>query len=162
MILVLMGVSGAGKPPVGKLLAGSLHWPFYDADDLHPASNVEKMRRGEPLTDADRMPWLAAVCDIIRKTDLSNENAVIACSALREAYRAMLAAASDDVRFVFLDAPREIVAARIERRSGHFMPVSQVANQFDTLEPPQDALRVDACQPPGEIVGRICDALCIK
>ena len=159
MILVLMGVSGAGKTTVGKLLAGSLHWPFYDADDLHPASNVEKMTRGEPLTDADRMPWLAAVCELIRSTDRSGENAVIACSALRAVYRAMLAAAGDDVRFVFLDAPREIVAARIERRHGHFMPVSQVANQFDTLEPPQDALRVDACQPPSDIVGRIRDAL---
>ena len=162
MIVVITGVSGAGKTTVGKLLAASLHWPFHDADDLHPASNVDKMRRGESLTDADRMPWLAAVAELIRSTDRAGQNAVIACSALRAVYRATLTAASDNVRLVFLDVPREIVSARIESRSGHFMPVSLVASQFNTLEPPEDALWVDACQSPSEIVDRICGALGVR
>ena len=154
-----MGVSGAGKTTVGTLLAAVLHWPFYDADDLHPAANIEKMRRGEPLTDADRMPWLAAVAGLIRATDGSGRNAVIACSALRATYRATLVAAAEDVRLIFLNAPREVVAARIERRTGHFMPASQVANKYSTLEPPDDAIWVDACQAPSDIVERICAAL---
>ena len=162
MILVLMGVSGAGKTTVGKLLAGSLHWPYYDADDLHPASNVEKMTRGEPLTDADRMPWLAGVSELIRSMAGSGRNSVIACSALRAAYRATLTAAAEDVRLVFLDAPREVVVSRIRNRTGHFMPLSQVPNQFATLEPPDDALWIDARQTPGDIVRRICDVLGIE
>ena len=159
MILVIAGVSGVGKTTVGTLLAAFLHWPFYDADDLHPAANIEKMRRGEPLTDADRMPWLAAVAGLIHATDRSGRDGVIACSALRATYRATLIAAAENVRLIFLNAPREVVAARIERRTGHFMPASQVANQFSTLEPPEDALWVDACQAPSDIVERICAAL---
>jgi gluconokinase len=162
MIVVIMGVSGVGKTTVGELLAASLDWPFYDADDFHPVANVEKMRRGEPLTDADRGPWLDAVAGLIHSSADGGRSAVVACSALRAAYRATLTAAANDVRIVFLNAPREVLAERIGRRTGHFMPASQLPNQFTTLEPPKDAIWIDACQAPSDIVTSIRTALGIE
>jgi len=159
MIVVIMGVSGAGKTTVGELLAASFGWPFYDADDFHPPANVEKMSRGEPLNDVDREPWLDALAGLIRSTVRDGRSAVVACSALRAAYRAKLTAAGDDVRIVFLNAAREVIAQRMAKRTGHFMPASQLPNQFRTLQPPEDAIWVDAGKAPGDIVADIRDAL---
>src|SRR5579884_1235439 len=131
MIVVVMGVSGAGKTTVGRALAAALGWPFVDADDLHPAANVEKMRRGQPLDDADRAPWLAAVASTIR----SMRDGVVACSALKRAYRDLLRV-RDDVRFVYLAVDEKVLAARLAARQGHYMPPSLLPSQLATLEPP--------------------------
>jgi gluconokinase len=161
MIVVITGVSGAGKTTVGKLLAESLRWLFYDADDFHSAVNVAKMRRGIPLTDQDRVPWLTAIAEVIRSSDRCGHHAVLACSALRKSYRTMLSAAAGQVHFVFLDVPREVVVERVRQRIGHFMPASQVADQFATLEAPEDALRIDARLAPSAIVDQVSRALAI-
>jgi len=153
--LVVMGVSGAGKTTVGRALARALGWPFHEGDAYHPAANVERMARGQPLTDEDRAPWLAALHDLIARSLASGEHGVLACSALRERYRAALVPASapaGTVRFVFLDVPAEVLRARLEHRAGHYMPPSLLPSQLRTLEPPRDALRVDGTEPPDAIV----------
>src|SRR5512145_1834630 len=101
MLLVLMGVSGAGKTTVGRLLAEQLGWAFHDADDFHPAANVAKMRAGEPLTDADRLPWLDALHALLTRLAAAHESAVLACSALKASYRQRLGAGVPDLRFVY-------------------------------------------------------------
>lgn len=151
VVVILTGVTGSGKTTVGRLLAGELGRKFYDADDLHPAANVEKMRRGEPLDDADRAPWLAAVRAIIEKALAGGENAVIACSALKESYRAMLQV-SPKVVFVYLKIDPALAKERLTRRTGHFMNPSLVQSQFDALEESATALEVDASAPPAEII----------
>jgi gluconokinase len=154
MIVVVMGVSGAGKTTVGEALARALGWPFVEADELHPAANVDKMRRGEPLDDADRAPWLAAVAARMRALD----DGVVACSALRERYRAALRV-RPDVRFAFLDVPRDVLAERLAQRRGHFMPPSLLPSQLATLERPDDALVVDGTEPVAAQVAAIRAAL---
>lgn len=156
MIVVVMGVSGAGKSTVGAALASALRWTFVEADELHPAANVDKMRRGEPLDDADRAPWLDAVAARMRALP----DAVVACSALRERYRARLRVRSD-VRFVFLDVPRAELERRLTERKGHYMPPSLLPSQLDTLERPDDALTIDGARPVDAIVARIRAALAI-
>lgn len=154
MIVVVMGVAGAGKTTVGEALAAALGWPFVEADELHPAANVAKMRRGEPLDDADRAPWLEAVAARMRALP----DAVVACSALRERYRAVLRV-RPDVRFVFLDVPRTLLDARLAKRRGHFMPPSLLPSQLATLERPADAVIVDGAQPVDAQVAAIRAAL---
>jgi gluconokinase len=136
MIVVLMGVSGSGKSAIGELLAQRLGWAYLDADDYHPASNVEKMRTGTPLTDEDRWPWLQAIADEIDRLSASGKRAVIACSALKRAYRDKLVHGRDDVRIVFLDGTQDLIANRLAARKGHFMPSDLLASQFRTLERP--------------------------
>jgi gluconokinase len=160
--LVVMGVSGAGKTTVGRALASALGWPFHEGDAFHPAANVERMARGQPLTDADRAPWLAALRDLIARALDAGEHGVLACSALRERYRAALvpaSAAAGAVRFVFLDVPEDVLRDRLEHRAGHYMPPSLLPSQLRTLEPPQDALRVDGTRTPAEIVDVVRAAL---
>jgi gluconokinase len=154
MIVIVMGVSGAGKSTVGRALAAALGWPFVDADDLHPPANIEKMRRGEPLDDADRAPWLDAVAARIAALN----DGVFACSALHESYRARLQV-RDDLRFVFLVVPRAVLRQRLLERHGHFMPASLLDSQLQTLEPPHDALAVDGDAPIDEIVAKIRAAI---
>jgi gluconokinase len=154
MIIVLMGVSGSGKTTVGEALAQALGWPFRDADDFHPPQNIAKMAGGEPLTDADRWPWLDAMAAI----DARGGNAVFACSALKEAYRERLARAGD-VHFVYLDGDRDTIAARLGHRRHRYMPASLLDSQFATLEPPSDALRVDIRQSVDAQVAQIRAAL---
>ena len=154
MIVVVMGVSGAGKTTVGRALAAAVGWPFVEADELHPPANVAKMARGEPLDDADRAPWLAAVAARMREL----EDGVVACSALREQYRRVLRV-RDDVRFVLLDVPREVLEERMARRRGHFMPPSLLPSQLATLERPTDALIVDGTEPVEAQVAAIRAAL---
>ena len=134
--LIVMGVSGSGKSTIGELLAERLGWPFEDGDRFHPAANVAKMSAGHPLTDEDRRPWLQAIADEIDRVCGAGERAVIACSALKRAYRDILVHGRDDVRIVFLDGTQDLIAARLAARKGHFMPSGLLASQFKTLEPP--------------------------
>jgi gluconokinase len=154
VIVVVMGVSGAGKTTVGHALAVALGWPFVEADELHPPANIAKMSRGEPLDDADRAPWLEAVAARMRTL----EDGVVACSALRARYREVLAV-RPDVRFVMLEVPPAVLAERLAQRRGHYMPASLLPSQLATLEPPADAIAVDATQPVDEVVARIRTAL---
>jgi gluconokinase len=135
MIIIVMGVSGSGKTTVGIALGTALGWPFVDGDTLHPAANVAKMAAGHPLTDADRAPWLAAIAGLMDKWAAAGGDGVIACSALRRAYRDVLR--RDGARFVFLDVDRSLLAARLAHRHGHFMPAALLDSQLATLEPPQ-------------------------
>jgi carbohydrate kinase (thermoresistant glucokinase family) len=159
MIIIVMGVSGCGKTTVGKLLAERLGLPFYDADDFHPVENVEKMKSGEPLTDADRHPWLAALSWEIEKWN-EGDGAVLACSALKRNYRSILNPdKSDHVKFVYLKGQEKIILHRMEQREGHYMPPELLRSQFDALEEPVDAITVSIELSPDEIVERIVEEL---
>ncbi len=154
IILIIMGVAGSGKSTIGQLLADRLGCAFYDGDDFHPAANVEKMRHGQPLTDADRASWLSALADLIRTCLQRHETAVIACSALKQSYRDELHVA-DEVRFIYLRGTYDLFEARLRQRTGHYMPPSLLASQFAALEEPRDALTVDGGAPPEHIVAEI-------
>jgi gluconokinase len=134
--LVVMGVSGSGKSTIGETLAGRLGWRFEDGDRFHPASNVAKMSAGQPLTDDDRRPWLEAIADEIDRVCKAGQRMVVACSALKRAYREILLHGRNDVRIVFLDGTEALIASRLAQRKGHFMPPGLLASQFQTLEPP--------------------------
>src|SRR6478736_7132744 len=135
-VVIVMGVSGSGKSTVGALLASRLRWEFEDADWFHPASNVDKMHRGIPLTDEDRWPWLAAIADWIDTTRLAGRHAVIACSALKRRYRDVLIGDRVDVRLVYLKGDEALIARRIATRHEHFMPPTLLHSQFEALEEP--------------------------
>jgi gluconokinase len=139
--LVVMGVSGSGKSTIAEKLAERLGWIFEDGDSFHPASNVAKMRAGHPLTDEDRWPWLQAIADEIDRVCKAGERAVIACSALKHAYRDILVHGRRDVRIVFLRGTQALIADRLARRKGHFMPAGLLDSQFKTLEPPEASER---------------------
>jgi gluconokinase len=135
--LIVMGVSGSGKSTVASHLAKRLGWTFEDGDRFHPASNVAKMSAGHPLTDEDRWPWLQAIADEIGRVCEAGGHVVVACSALKRAYRDLLLRSRNDVRFVFLDGSKALIAARMAARKDHFMPPGLLDSQFKTLEPPQ-------------------------
>ncbi len=141
MIILVMGVTGSGKTTVGKMLASRLGWVFLDADNFHSAENVEKMRRGIPLSDADRGPWLAAIHAELVKCAGEKVDAVLACSALKESYRERLVAGVE-MRIVYLKGAYGEIAARLQRRTGHFAAEGILAGQFADLEEPQGALVV--------------------
>ena len=134
--LIVMGVSGSGKSTIAVRLAERLSWTFEDGDRFHPASNVAKMSAGQPLTDEDRWPWLQAIADEIDRVCQAGGHVVIACSALKRAYRHVLAHGRRDVRIVFLRGTQFLIADRLARRKGHFMPPGLLESQFKTLEPP--------------------------
>jgi gluconokinase len=134
--IVVMGVSGSGKSTVGDALAKRLGWRYADGDKFHPASNVAKMSVGRPLTDEDRWPWLRAIAAEIDRLIAAGERAVIACSALRRAYRDILVHGRGDIRIVYLAGTQALIAERLSHRKGHFMPPGLLASQFGTLEPP--------------------------
>jgi gluconokinase len=154
MVVVLMGVAGSGKTTVGRMLAAATGATFYDADDFHPEANVEKMRRGVPLTDDDRGPWLEALRALVASCLERGERAVLACSALKEEYRERLRV-DGRVRFVYLKGDYELIEARLRGRSGHFMKPQMLESQFDALEEPSHALEVDVAATPEEIVETI-------
>ena len=157
MIVIIFGVSGAGKTTVGKLLARELGWRFIEADDFHPAANIEKMRGGHPLTDEDRWPWLERLRKEIEQLLSAGENAVLACSALKRAYRDRLRV-SDDVKFVFLRGDYSLVEKQLRSRHGHFMNPGLLQSQFDDLEEPrpdEDVLTVELGRKPQKIVEEI-------
>ncbi len=158
MVIILMGVTGSGKTTIGRGLARELGWPFYDADDFHPAANVEKMSRGVPLDDSDRAPWLAALRELVRGRVESGESAVLACSALKESYRDCLLI-DEGVRLVYLKGDDELIRERLRGREGHFMKAAMLDSQFAALEEPDGALRVDVSAPPAEIVRAVRDGL---
>jgi len=135
--LVVMGVSGSGKSTIADRLAVRLGWRYEDGDTFHPPANVAKMSAGHPLTDEDRWPWLQAIADEIDRLSATGQRAVIACSALKRAYRNILVHGRDDIRIVFLDGTQDLIAERLAARKGHFMPPGLLASQFRTLEPPQ-------------------------
>jgi len=154
MIVIVMGTTGSGKTTIGRLVAERRGWDFVDADDFHPPANVEKMKHGIPLTDADRMPWLQALHEKIVQWNSENRNVVLACSALKQSYRDELRASSG-VKFVYLKGNYELFSKRVLARKGHFAKQDMLASQFADLEEPTDAITVDATESPEEIVAKL-------
>jgi gluconokinase len=155
VIVVVMGVSGSGKTTIGEALAAQLGWRYLDADDYHPPENVAKMAAGTPLQDADRWPWL----DKINLTLKKQGDAVLGCSALKDSYRQRLTAGLKDYGFVYLKGSFELLSKRAAARKHRFMPASLLKSQFETLEPPRDAIVVDVAQPVEACVRQILAAL---
>ena len=157
MMVIIFGVSGAGKTTVGEMLAQELGWRFLEADDFHPPANIEKMRSGRSLTDEDRWPWLDNLREQIKRSLAAGENAVLACSALKRAYRDRLRV-DEKVKFVFLHGDYALVEKQLRRRHGHFMNPGLLQSQFDDLEEPQrgeDVITIELGRTPEEIVDKI-------
>lgn len=157
MIVIIFGVSGAGKTTVGKLLARELGWRFIEADDFHPSGNIQKMRSGHPLTDKDRWPWLERLRQQIERSLSTAENAVLACSALKRAYRDRLRV-SNETKFVFLRGDYVLVEKQLRSRHGHFMNAKLLRSQFADLEEPkpdEDVLTIELRRKPQELVEEI-------
>lgn len=150
-IIVVMGVSGSGKTTVGSLLAQKLGWQFFDADDFYPRENREKMANGVPLTDEDRAGWLTGLRDLVRERVKMGDPCVLACSALKQRYRDILAV-DEKVRFAYLHGSYDQVETRLKRRKGHYMTVQLLQSQFEALEEPREAVIVDISHSPEEIV----------
>lgn len=157
----MMGVVGAGKTTVGRLLAEQLGWQFADADDYHPTANIEKIRHGIPLNDEDRCPWLLRLRALIANWISQRQSAVLACSALKRSYREELKA-GPEVRFVYLQGSAELIAQRLHARHGHFADDQILASQFADLEEPKSAVSIDIAQSPGRIVAEIVQKLALS
>jgi gluconokinase len=158
----VMGVAGAGKSTIGQVLARRLGWRFYEGDDFHPERNRAKMRAAEPLTDEDRRPWLDALAKLISGCLRDHENAVLACSALKQAYRDRLGIGSDGVRLVYLRGSPELIATRLAARHGHFFDPALLQSQLDALEEPSGAIIADVAESPDHVASAIIKALGIQ
>jgi gluconokinase len=154
MVIILMGVTASGKTTVGRLLASALGYHFYDADDFHPPANIDKMRRGIPLDDADRLPWLEALRHLVCACVAEHADGVLACSALKEAYQQVLLV-DPQVKLVYLKADQDLIRQRLLQRRGHFMNPQLLESQFATLEEPKQGLWMDASLAPEDIVRAI-------
>lgn len=163
IILVVMGVSGSGKTTVGRRIAEQLGWPFYEGDDLHPKANVKKMEGGEPLADIDRQPWLEEIRDLAGRLAREGRSAVIACSALKRAYRELIRSkVQDAMQFVYLKGGYQQIKARIEERDNHYMPAELLQSQFDALQEPtpeEHIIEVNIAQPPDALVHEVVQQL---
>lgn len=159
MIILVMGVSGSGKTTVAQKLAESLGYKFADADDFHPQENIDKMQNGIALNDKDRLPWLQKMQDIIKQHLSENKNIVITCSALKESYRQMLLVNHESVKLVYLKGSFELIHKRLKERLNHFMSEKLLKSQFDILEEPLDAIKVDISQSLEVIVQKILEKL---
>jgi gluconokinase len=159
MIIILMGVSGSGKTTIGARLAQALGWPFYDGDQFHPPANVAKMQQGMPLTDEDRWPWLQALRTHIEACIRQGVSAVLACSALKQAYREHLVIDEVEVKLVYLKGDYALIQERLAQRRCHFMPPGLLASQFAALEEPVQGVVVDIVHPPETIVALIREQL---
>ncbi len=155
MIVVVMGVSGAGKTTIGEALAHRLGWRFIDADDYHPPENVARMAAGTPLEDEDRWPWLDKLNLLLKK----EKQAVVACSALKEAYRRRLTAGLSDYKIVYLHGSRKLIRSRMKARPHRYMPASLLDSQFATLEPPAQAIAIDVAAEPSACIAAIISQL---
>lgn len=158
MVIVLMGVTGSGKTTIGRRLAAELGWKYFDADEFHPRANVEKMRTGIPLDDVDRIPWLETLRDLIRNCLEQGENAVLACSALKQSYREYLLI-DERVKLIYLKGEYELIEKRLSERQGHFMNPKLLKSQFAALEEPEPDVQVDISLSPGEITQAIRNRL---
>jgi gluconokinase len=161
--LIVMGVSGSGKTTVAERLAKQLDWPFMEGDRLHPPANVEKMRQGTPLTDADRWPWLDRIGEELKTWAAAGKSGVLTCSALKRAYRDRIRSARPDVRFIYIKGSEALIGARVAARLHEYMPASLLRSQFDTLEEPTPdepgVLTVDAGGSADEEVAEVLAAL---
>ena len=161
MIVILFGVSGAGKTTLGQLLADELGWKFYEGDDFHSQANIDKMHAGVPLTDEDRRPWLESLRRLIERCLAAKENAILACSALKKSYRNYLRV-SEEVKFVYLRGSYELIANQLRQRHGHFMNPELLQSQFATLEEPEageGVITIDLGRSPRELVDEIKNKL---
>jgi gluconokinase len=149
-----MGTAGSGKTTIGKLLAAQLNWEFVDGDSFHSPANIEKMSRGIPLTDSDRIPWLNSIREAILQWDAQHKNVVLACSALKQIYRERLLVNSN-VKLVYLEGSYELLRERLHSRKGHYATEQLLVSQFEDLEEPADAITVDVTPSPEEIVAQI-------
>ena len=159
MIVIVMGVTGAGKTTIGRALATALGWEFHDGDDLHSEASKLKMHRGIALDDADRAPWLAAIRQLIEAMLSQGRDGVVACSALKQSYRDEIVVDPNAVKIVYLKGSKEMIAERLRNRGAHFMDPDLLQSQFDTLEEPRDAIVVDIAAAPEAIVNEIVAAL---
>ncbi len=159
MIIIVMGVAGTGKSTIGKLLAQRLNCVFIDADDYHPAANIEKMRAGIPLTDEDRLPWLHTLASTLAQKAQAQECVVLACSALKESYRHILTPTTTKPYWIFLKGEPELIQERLSTRKGHFMAPDLLASQLATLEEPTNAFIVNIADSPAEIVEEILERI---
>jgi gluconokinase len=157
--VVLMGVAGSGKSAVGMQVARKLDWIFLDADDFHPPANIEKMKHGIPLNDQDRAPWLQRLHDELQHQMAKRHSVILACSALKESYRAVLRDEVSPPTFVYLDVDLETIRDRLQHRSAHFFPKELMDSQFAALEKPKDAIIIDARKPLEAVVDHVVRAL---
>jgi gluconokinase len=155
MIILVMGVSGSGKTTIGKMLANSLGWTFSDADTFHSQQNVEKMRQGIPLSEADRKPWLQDLQTAIKYWLQENKNVVLACSALKDSYRQFLVVDSNRVKLVYLKGSYQLIQKRLQERQNHYMSAQLLTSQFEALEEPLETIYIDIAEPPQAIVQNI-------
>lgn len=157
MIIILMGVSGSGKTAIGRRLSKALNIDFFEGDDFHPKSNVDKMSKGIPLSDEDRVPWLESIRRHILNSN--KKDLIVACSALKKSYRDVLKQDISNIKFVYLKGDFELIKRRVENRKNHFMKVNLLKSQFEALEEPKEAIGIDASKNLYEIIREIKEVI---